>query len=142
MKEMEEKYVVLQDIEYYGGNCQHPDGWELRIETDGDGRELVGSLEDCKDWMDEITDRPTYLSHGMAGYTHRIARVVDDNATYQDWLDLVDWEGCPGDPDDYDDNCQWAATRAYETDDVIYIDSQTNSGGYIVDLNTDQEDNL
>ena len=31
----EKKYAVIQDVEYYDGDCQHPKGWSVSVATQG-----------------------------------------------------------------------------------------------------------
>lgn len=93
----------------------------------------IGTLAECQDWMEALNDTPTYLSHGQAGKSHRIALILDDDADYQSWLDGVDWADCPGDDDDYDGNTIWAEDRAYEFDGILPV--QGNDGRLLlVDL--------
>ena len=118
---MDKQYAVIEDVEYYQGDCQHPKGWELKIATmivigTGRNQELkcIGSLEECERWLENLRQGPTYLGHGQAGKTHWIAEVIaedmnyrDEDMNYQDWIEsLNDWDGCPSeDGSDYNANC-------------------------------------
>ena len=103
LTETENNYVVLDNASYYAGDCQHPSGWELTV-AQVDDEDCIGTLAECEEWIDQLNDGISYLAHGQAGISHHIAEIVDDAADYQSWLDGVDWTGCPGSNDDYDDN--------------------------------------
>ena len=132
------QYAVLEDVTYYHGDIQHPMGWRLSVATiqdGGDEVDCIGTLDDCNDWLAQINDPPTYLSHGQAGKSYRIAEILDDDADYQGWLDSRDWEGCPSeDGSDYDGNTQWAEEQAYNNDSILPIASNNSSRLLLVDL--------
>ncbi|OGF47014.1 MAG: hypothetical protein A2231_03135 [Candidatus Firestonebacteria bacterium RIFOXYA2_FULL_40_8] len=137
---MDKRYAVLRDAEYYGGDVQHPQGWEITVAilSDEEGETIcIGTLDECSDWMGTLDDERHELSHGMAGYHYRIAEVLDDNAEYNHWTDAyVSWDGCP-EGDDQETNCAWAEDEAYNNDGILYIANPTSSYGIIVDLSTE-----
>lgn len=138
----ERQYAVLQDVGYFGGDCQHPSGWRLTVATvtdNGYETDCIGTLEECRDWLEELNNEATYLSHGQASKSYRIAEVLDDDADYQGWLDGIDWDGCPSDDgSDYDANTAWAEDMAYNDDGVLPIAANNSSRLLLVDL--DPED--
>ena len=120
-----EEYTVIEDVSYYGGDCQHPSGWELTVATvnnEGNEEDCIGTLEECREWLDILNDKHTYLSHGQAGKSYRIASIEDEDADYNSWLDGVDWDGWPSeDGSDYDANTSWAEDKAYRHDGILPI---------------------
>ena len=130
---MDKQYAVIEETEYYKGDCQHLKGWELKIATmivigTGKNQELecIDSLEECERWLKDLRQGPTYLGHGQAGKTHWIAEVIAEDMNYQDWIDgISDWVGCPAEDnedwigypsessDKYDETCEWAEDQAY-----------------------------
>ena len=130
---MNKQYAVLKDVTYYGGNCQHPSGWGLSVAA-VNGDDCIGTLQDCKDWLDMLDDAPTYLDHGEAGKSYRIAEILDDDADYQSWVDAVDWSDCPGNDDDYDGNCAWAEQIAYDNNEQLVIAQSDCSRLMLIDL--------
>ncbi|MDP2815990.1 MAG: hypothetical protein Q8O19_04860, partial [Rectinemataceae bacterium] len=60
-------------------DMQHPSGWNLSvaIRTDnGDETDCIGTREECEEWLEELNDEPTYLSHGQASKSYRIAEIL------------------------------------------------------------------
>ena len=119
---MDKQYAVIEETEYYKGDCQHLKGWELKIATmivigTGKNQELecIDSLEECERWLKDLRQGPTYLGHGQAGKSYWIAEVLNEDMDYQDWIEsLNDWDGCPSeDGSDYSANCEWAEDQAY-----------------------------
>lgn len=135
----ENTYAVVINTEYYAGAVQHPQGYALRIpeRPDDEGRDYrpaVGTLAECRAWMAAMDDRPTCLDHGEASKVTRLTRVVDDDASYQGWLDVLDWDGCPSpDGSDYDANCAWAEERAWRDDGVLPVEGP-DGRLYLIDL--------
>jgi hypothetical protein len=136
-----EKYAVLEHVEYYGGDVQHPSGWGLEVATITDNSQYptdvvcIGSLDECQVWLEQLNAAPYYLSHGQAGQWYSIAEVLDDDTDYQSWLDSLDWEGCPSeDGSDYDANTAWAEDRAYYNKDILPIQYPGNSKLVLVNL--------
>jgi hypothetical protein len=138
--ESPKKYAVITDTEYYGGDCQHPKGWSISVATtaDEDGETIcIGTLDECKIWLDEIYAGRIYLNHGEAGKSYRIAEIIDGDADYQSWLDsYISWSDCPA-GDDYDVNTEWAETTTYNERGQLYIDHPAAPFGLIVDLSTE-----
>ena len=136
----EKKYAVIQDVEYYDGDCQHPKGWSVSVTTYADDKgefPCIGTLEECQEWLDEIYNGRIYLNHGEAGKSYRIVEIIDDNADYQSWLDTyVSWTDCP-EGDDFDVNTEWAETTTYNERGQIYISHPAAPYGLIVDLSTE-----
>ena len=136
----EKKYAVIQDVEYYDGDCQHPKGWSVSVATYSDEKgefPCIGTIEECQEWLYEIYNGRIYLNNGEAGKSYRIAEVMDDDAIYQAWLDTyISWDGCP-EGDDYDVNTEWAETKTYEDKGLLYINHPNNYNGLIVDLSTE-----
>lgn len=134
----ERKYAVIEDVGYYDGDVQHPSGWKLSVATlqdEGNEIDCIGTSEQCEEWLEEINDEPTYLSHGQASKSYRIAEILDDDADYQGWLDSLDWEGCPSkDGSDYDANTAWAEDRAYAQDGVLPIEANNSSRLLLINL--------
>lgn len=133
---MEKKYAVIRDTEYYQGDSQHPEGWGVAIATicDESGEETcIGTLDECQAWEERLADESVYLSGNQAGYSYRVVEVIDDSANYQDWLDSVDWEGCP-EGQDYSADCRWAEECAYDTGGYLYVDNPAVYNGLIIDL--------
>lgn len=140
----EEKYAVLADVGYYGGDVQHPQGWSLSVaavsDGDSDAIECIGTLDECKNWLEQLNDEPTYLSHGQASQSYRMACIVEEDTDYQHWLDTyVDWDGCPSeDGSDYDANVAWAEQQAYDNDGILPV----HGAGYypiLVDLSCGED---
>ena len=138
-RENENEYVVLKDTQYYSGNCQHPRGWGLSIASVYDNEQeigCIGTLDECHNWTDILNAGNTYLGYGEAAYHYRIAEIDNgyNNPDYQEWLDQVDWDGCPNeDGSDYDENCTWAEDQAYNSNGVIIV-ADDNCCNYIVHL--------
>lgn len=134
----EKRYAVLEDVGYYGGDVQHPSGWRLTVATiadNGNETDCIGTIDECNEWIEELNDGPTYLSHGQVSKSYRIAEILDDDADYQGWLDGVDWDGCPSeDGSDYDANAAWAEDRSYNNDGILPIASNDSSRLLLVDL--------
>lgn len=134
----EKKFAVLENATYYAGDCQHPSGWALSVATivdRGAETDCIGTREECEEWLEQLNDEPTYLSHGQAGKSYLIAEIVDDDADYQTWLDGLDWDGCPSeDGSDYDANCAWAEDRAYQKDGILPIQHNNKSGLLLINL--------
>lgn len=132
------QYAVLEDVGYYANDCQHPSGWRLEVATitdKGNETDCIGTLEECVDWLGELNDETTYLSHGQASKSYRIAEILDEDADYQGWLDGLDWDGCPSeDGDDYDANTAWAEDRAYTNNGILPIASNNSSRLLLIDL--------
>lgn len=118
---MEKEYVVVRNAQYYTGDIQHPSGWSLRIMSiseEYDEIDCRGTLEECNEYKAVLDSEVKYIDNNMASYSYDIAEVDNsygDPVEYQDWLDSVDWEGCPSeDGNDYEANCQWAEENAYD----------------------------
>jgi hypothetical protein len=134
----ERRYVVIEDVGYYDGDVQHPSGWQLSVASltdNGDEIDCIGTLEECEGWLEDLNDEPTYLGHGQASKSYRIAEILDDDADYQGWLDGEDWDGCPSeDGSDYDANTAWAEDRAYQNDGILPIAANNSSRLLLIDL--------
>lgn len=134
----ERRYAVIEDVGYYDGDVQHPSGWRLSVATmpdNGNEVDCIGTLEECEAWLEELNDAPTYLSHGQASKSNRIAEILDDEADYQGWLDGLDWDGCPSeDGSDYDANTAWAEDRAYRQDGILPIPANNSSHLLLIKL--------
>jgi hypothetical protein len=138
------KYAVICDTEYYGGDCQHPKGWSVSVATYADEKgesPCIGTLEECRAWLDDIYDGRIYLNHGEAGKSYRIAEIIDDDAIYDSWIDSQSWDGCPYEEpkneEEHGANCEWAETKIYGNKGYLYINHHTNYNGLIVDLSTE-----
>lgn len=142
MLDDQDTYVVLDDAGYYAGDCQHPQGWGLSIVSGyDDGTETIytGTLAQCREWVDRLEEVPYILDHNQASGVYRIAKLLDDDADYQGWLDGLDWDGCPSaDGSDYDANVAWAEDQAYQSDGVIPV-TGPNGELFLIDLSTIEE---
>lgn len=140
---MEKTYAVIQDVEYYQGDCQHPKGWSIDIATYADEAgefACIGTKEECQEWIDEIDRGNIYLNHGEAAKVYYVVEIADDDVDYQTWLDGQDWDRCPfEDPQDDEQiaaNCDWAETKNYNNDGLLYIGHPDKYNGIIIDLST------
>lgn len=129
--------MVLNDAGYYAGDCQHPQGWGVSVVSrcdDGVEMDYVGTLAQCQEWVDRLEEAPYYLNHNQASGVYRIAKLLDDDADYQGWLDRVDWDGCPSaDGSNYEANCAWAEDQAYESNGALPI-SAPDGSVWLIDL--------
>ncbi len=133
-----QQYAVIRDTSYYQGDCQHPRGWTVEIETIHPQEEIcIGTLKECEGWKEELESERCTFCHNEAGYTYKIVKVIESNIDYQHWLDAyVDWDGCPSeDGSDYDANCDWAENQAYENDGTLFVFGYPYDYiGHVIDL--------
>ena len=129
------KYAVITVIGYYQGDVQHPRGWDIKIAniSNEEGEtNCISTLDECKSWLDDISDNDNYLGYGQASKYSIIVEIIDDDIDYQSWLDTyVDWDSCPG-GNNYDINCAWAEQQAYDNKDTLPV---TTADGMLVLVN-------
>lgn len=136
----EKKYAVVEEVEYYDGDCQHPKGWNISVATYADKEDYteypcIGTREECEKWLADIYDGRIYINNGEASKIYYIAEITEEDACHQTWLDTIDWEGCPSeDGSDYNANVQWAETMIRDIKGNLHINHPENYYGLIVSL--------
>ena len=81
---------------------------------------------------------PLMLGNNEAGRTYQVCEILEEDACYQTWLDGREWDGCPIEEPENDEehgaNASWAEQKSIDEGGLLPVAHYNKHGLFLVEL--------